>query len=130
MISSTFSAKIETDKNAKEIGEFNILINGYKKTKEENLKSHFNTRFFQHIWFHPNFLVSKSTLEIIAKEHQKTIIFKVFYPIPILILVCNLMYQFLVGETQFIGISILFLLAYYTYIHINQKLFSRKSFEK
>jgi len=55
IISTTFSLKLKTEKNVKEIAEFIIQIRGYKKEKELEDSVTFKTLLLQHIWFHPNF---------------------------------------------------------------------------
>ncbi len=121
IISTTFSLKLKTEKNVKEIAEFIIQIRGYKKEKELEDSVTFKTLLLQHIWFHPNFLVSKSTLKITRVDECQLIKFKVFHLIPIIIYILFCLFFYYNNEFQNILIIQFALLAYLVYNNLNQR---------
>jgi hypothetical protein len=126
LISTAFYCEIKSDKNIIEIAEFIIHVRGYKKLKQVNKTTTYLTRFLQHIWCHPNFLVSKSTLTVSTDDETHRVEFKVFHPIPILIFIgfCALPYYF--KEFHLISIAFFFILSYLVYNNLNQRVIMKE----
>lgn len=121
IISTTFFIRLKTEKNVKEIAAFIIQIRGYKKQKELENSITFNTLLLQHIWFHPNFLVFKSTLKITEDEEFQRIEFKVSHFIPILIYTLFSLFFYVNNELHSLLIIQFVLLAYFVYNNLNQR---------
>ncbi len=123
IISTKFSAKVNTDKEIIKIAEFVILSFGYKLKNRTQAQLIFVPRWIQHLIAHPNWLIIRSVFLISEDE----ISFKVWHPIPLILALIFIIGLFISTYSNFLFlIPFLFMLYYLTYSIFNQRMIFKK----